>query len=103
MNSYTLHAGFCPGCGGGFLVEGRVLVSWLWWRVEKGMCRRKPEAESREVTDFCDPEDPGSRPPRVQSTWEHSAGTPPVLTEPAGGLLQTHRVACALHGPLALP
>ena len=89
MNSCTLHAGFCPGCGGGLLVEGRVLVSWLWWRVEKGMCRRKPETESHEVTDFHDPEDPGSRFPRVQSTWGHSAGSPPVLTEPAGGLLQT--------------
>ena len=53
------------------------------------MCRRKPETESREVTDLRDPEDPGSRFPRVQSTWGHSAGSLPVLTEPAGGLLQT--------------
>ena len=49
----------------------------------------KPEAESCEVSDPCDPEDPGSRSPRGQSTWGHSAVSPPVLAEPAGGLLQT--------------
>ena len=102
MNSFTLHAGFCPGCGGGFLVEVGVLVPGIGrgWRKA---CAGKTRVESHEVSDLHDAEDPGSRPPRVQSTWEHSAGTPPVLTEPAGGLLQTHRVACALHGPLALP
>ena len=31
----------------------------------------------------------GQDPPVRQSTWGHSAVSPPVLAEPAGGLLQT--------------
>ena len=54
-----------------------------------GNVQGKPEAESCEVSDPCDPEDPGSRSPRGQSTWGHSAVSRPVLAEPAGGLLQT--------------
>ena len=49
----------------------------------------KPEAESCDVSDLHDPEDPGSKSPRGQSTWGHSAVSPPVLAEPAGDLLQT--------------
>ena len=49
----------------------------------------KPEAERCEVSDPCDPEDPGSRSPRGQSTWGHSAVSRPVLAERAGGLMQT--------------
>ena len=54
-----------------------------------GNVQGKPEAESCEVRDLHDPEDPGSRSPRGQSTWGHSAVSPPVLAEPAGDLLQT--------------
>ena len=54
-----------------------------------GNVQGKPEAESCEVSDLHDPEDPGSRAPRGQSTWGHSAVSPPVLAEPAGDLLQT--------------
>ena len=54
-----------------------------------GNVQGKPEAESCEVSDLHDPEDPESRSPRGQSTWGHSAVSPPVLAEPAGGLLQT--------------
>ena len=53
------------------------------------MCRRKPQTESCEVSNLHDLERPESRSPRVQSTWGHSAVSPPVLAEPAGGLLQT--------------
>ena len=41
-----------------------------------GNVQGKPEAESCEVSDPCDPEDPGSRSPRGQSTWGHSAVSP---------------------------
>ena len=54
-----------------------------------GNVQGKPEAESCEVRDLHDPEDPESRSPGGQSTWEHSAVSPLVLAEPAGGLLQT--------------
>ena len=54
-----------------------------------GNVQGKPEAESCDVSDLHDPEDPGSKSPRGQSTWGHSAVSPPVLAEPAGGLLQT--------------
>ena len=54
-----------------------------------GNVHGKPEAESCDVSDLHDPEDPGSRSPRGQSTWGHSAVSRPVLAEPAGGLLQT--------------
>ena len=77
-----------PG-GAGRGSEGRVLVAWHWQRVEEGMCRRKPQTESCEVSNLHDLERPESRSPRVQSTWGHSAVSPPVLAEPAGGLLQT--------------
>ena len=56
-----------------------------------GDVQGKLKAESCEVSNLHDPEDPGSRSPRGQSTWGHSAGSPPVLAEPAGGLLQTPR------------
>ena len=52
------------------------------------MCRKKTETESCEVSDLHDPEGPESRYPRGQSTWGHSTVSPPVLAEPAGGLLQ---------------
>ena len=52
------------------------------------MCRKKPETESCEVSHLHDPGGPESRSPRGQSTWGHSAVSPPVLAEPAGGLLQ---------------
>ena len=55
-----------------------------------GNVHGKPEAESCDVSDLHDPEDPGSRSPRGQSTWGHSAVSHPVLAEPAGGLLQNH-------------
>ena len=54
-----------------------------------GDVQGKLKAESCEVSDPRDPEDPGSRPPVRQSTWGHSGVSPPVLAEPAGGLLQT--------------
>ena len=54
-----------------------------------GNVQGKPEAESCDVSDLHDPEDPGSRSPRGQSTWGHSAVSRPVLAEPAGGLMQT--------------
>ena len=49
----------------------------------------KPKAENHEVIDLCEPEGPGSSSPRGQSTWGHSAVSPPVLAEPARVLLQT--------------
>ena len=57
----------------------------------------KPETESCEVSDLCDPKDPGSRSPREQFTWGHSAVSPPVRAEPAEGLLQN-----PLGGPCSL-
>ena len=54
-----------------------------------GNVQGKPEAESCEVSDLHDPEDPESRSPRGQSTWRHSDISLPVLAEPDGGLLQT--------------
>ena len=65
--------------------------SWYLGLAEggEGGVQGKPEAESCEVSDLRDLEDPGSRPPRGQSTWGHSAVSPPVLAEQAGGLLQT--------------
>ena len=53
-----------------------------------GNVQGKPEAESCEVSDLHDPEDPGSTSPRGQFTRVHSAVSPPVLAEPGGGLLQ---------------
>ena len=57
--------------------------------VEEGMCRRKPGTESREVNDLHDPEDPGSRPHSEMVHLGTQCRQPPVLAEPAGGLLQT--------------
>ena len=51
-------------------------------------CAGKTKGRSHEVSNLHDPEGPGSRSPRGQFTWGHSAGSPPVLAEPAGGLLQ---------------
>ena len=53
------------------------------------MCRRKPGTESREVNDLHDPEDPGSRPHSETVHLGTQCRQPPVLAEPAGGLLQT--------------
>ena len=41
-----------------------------------GNVQGKPEAESCEVSDLHDPEDPGSRSPRGQFTWGHRAVSP---------------------------
>ena len=103
MNSCTLHAGICSGCGDGLLVEGRVLVSWLWRRVEEGMCRRKPETESCEVNDLHDPKDPGSRSPRGQFTWGHSAVIPLSWLSLLEVCCRRPWGARALRGPLVLP
>ena len=53
------------------------------------MCRRKPETESHEFSDLCDPEDPGSRPHSETVHLGTQCRQPPLLAEPAGGLLQT--------------
>ena len=55
-----------------------------------GDVQGKLKAESCEVSNLHDPEDPGSTSPRGQFTRVHSAVSPPVLAEPAGGLLQNH-------------
>ena len=47
----------------------------------------KLKTESCELSNLHDPEDPGSKSPRGQSTWGQYC-QPPVLAEPAGGLLQ---------------
>ena len=60
------------------------------------MCRRKPETESHEFSDLCDPEDRGSRPHSETVHLGTQCRQPPILGEPAGGLLQTPWVACAL-------
>ena len=60
------------------------------------MCRRKPETESHEFSDLCDPEDPGSRPHSETVHLGTQCRQPPILGEPAGGLLQTPWVARAL-------
>ena len=52
------------------------------------MCRRKPETESHEFSDLCDPEDRGSRPHSETVHLGTQCRQPPVLAEPAGGLLQ---------------
>ena len=54
-----------------------------------GNIQGKPEAESCEVIDLRDPEDPGSRPPPEDSPPGDTVRSAPVLAEPAGGLLQT--------------
>ena len=53
------------------------------------MCRRKPKAESCEVSDLHDPADPGSRSPSETVHLGTQCHQPPVLAEPSGGLLQT--------------
>ena len=53
------------------------------------MCRRKPGTENCEVNDLRDPEDPGSRPRSEMVHLGTQCRQPPVLAEPAGGLLQT--------------
>ena len=68
-----------------------------------GNVQGKPEAESCEVSDLCDPEDPGSRSPRGQSTWGHSAGSPLFWLSLLGVYLRPRWVARALRGHLALP
>ena len=68
-----------------------------------GDVQGKPETESCEVSDLRDPEDPGSRSPSETVLLGTQCCQPPVLAEPAGGLLQTPLVAHALHGPLVLP
>ena len=68
-----------------------------------GDVQGKLKAESCEVNNLRDPEDPGSRSPRGQSTSGHSAVSPPVLAEPPGVCCRPPWVARALHGPLALP
>ena len=64
----------------------------------------KPEAESCEVSDLHDPEDPGSRSPRGQSTWGHSAVSPlfwlslleVCCRPPLGGLCSPWSLSAAL-------
>ena len=41
-----------------------------------GNVQGKPKAENHEVSDLCEPEGPGSRSPRGESTWGHSAVSP---------------------------
>ena len=53
------------------------------------MCRRKPKAESCDVSDLHDPEHPGSRSPSETVHLGTQCHQRPVLAEPAGGLLQT--------------
>ena len=59
-----------------------------------GNMQGKPEAESCEVRDLHDPEDPGSRSPRGQFTWGHRAVSPLFwlsllgsAADPPGGLM----------------
>ena len=52
-----------------------------------GNVQGKPEAESCEVSDLHDPEDPGSRPHSEMVHLGTQCRQPPVLAEPAGGLL----------------
>ena len=88
MNSFTPHASFCPGCGGGFLVEGRVLVAGIGRGWRRG-CAGKTRVESHEVSDLRDPEDSGSRPPQWDSSPGDTVPSDPCSGWPAGGLLQT--------------
>ena len=101
MNSFTLHASFCPGCGGGFLVEGGVLVPGIGrgWRKA---CAGKTRVESHEVSDLHDPEDPGSRSPEDSSTGD-SAISPLFWLSLLEVYCRPPWVARALRGPLALP
>ena len=54
-----------------------------------GDVQGKPETESCEVSDLCDPEDPGSRSPQRTVCMGTQCRQPPVLAEPAEGVLQT--------------
>ena len=68
-----------------------------------GNVQGKPEAESCEVSDLCDPEDPGSRSPVRQFTWGHSAISPLFWLSLLWVCCTASCVACALRGPLVLP
>ena len=68
-----------------------------------GNVHGKPEAESCDVSDLHDPEDPGSRSPRGQYTWGHSAVSPLFWLSLLGVCCRPPWGARALHGPLALP
>ena len=63
----------------------------------------KPEVESCEVSEFHDPEDPGSRSPRGQFTWGHRAVSPLFWLSLLGVCCRPPWVACAFRGPLVLP
>ena len=68
-----------------------------------GDVQGKLKAECCEVSDPHDPEDPGSRSPRGQSTWVHSAVSPLSWLSLLGVCCRPLCVARALRGPLALP
>ena len=68
-----------------------------------GNVQGKLKAESCEVSNLHDPEDPGSRSPRGQSTWGHSAFSPLLWLSLLGVCCRTTWVARALRGPLVLP
>ena len=68
-----------------------------------GNVQGKPEAESCEVSDLGDPEDPGSRSPRGQSPWGHSAVSPLFWLSLLGVCCRPPWVARGLRGPLVLP
>ena len=69
----------------------------------EGDVQGKLKAESCELSNLHDPEDPGSRSPRGQSTWGHSAGSPLLWLSLLGVCLRPRWVARALRGHLALP
>ena len=68
-----------------------------------GDVQGKLKTESYELSNLHDPEDPGSRSPRGQSTWGHSAISPLFWLSLLGVCCRPPWVARALCGPLALP
>ena len=65
--------------------------------------QEKTKAESCQVSELHDPEDPESRPPRRQSTWGHSAVSPLFWLSLLEVCCRTPWGANALRGPLVLP
>ena len=68
-----------------------------------GDVQEKTKAESCEVSELHDPEDPGSRSPRGQFNWGHSAGSPLSWLSLLEVCCRPPWVAHALRGPLVLP
>ena len=77
-----------PGCGMDSWLKGDP-GSLALAEGRGGNMQGKPEAESCEISDLCDPEDRGSRPPQRTVHLGTQCHQLPVLAEPAGGLLQS--------------